>query len=242
MTRYCFCQKLVSNMECHQHIVQQRSVIRFLVLEGVKGSEICRRLKTVYGEHVLSDSTIYEWIAKFKRGESSVNDAPRAGRPISATTETTTLTCFWDHKGPLLVEFLEPGTTINAERYCKTLQKLKRALKDKRPELRDQDVQLLQDNARPHTALRTQQLLARFQWTVINHPPYSPDLAPSDYHIFGPMKNHLRGIHFREENELKNSATKWIRTQSTEFYNRGIRLLPVRWRKCIDSNGDYIEQ
>jgi transposase len=45
-------------------------------------------------------------------------------------------------------------------------------------------VVLLNDNARPHTATRTRALLENFNWGLFDHPPYSPDLAPSDYHLF----------------------------------------------------------
>jgi histone-lysine N-methyltransferase SETMAR len=47
----------------------------------------------------------------------------------------------------------------------------------------------LHDNARPNTAARTRPLLAHFDWELFDHPPYSPDLAPSDYHLFAYLKN-----------------------------------------------------
>jgi histone-lysine N-methyltransferase SETMAR len=40
------------------------------------------------------------------------------------------------------------------------------------------------DNARTQTSLRTQEAIATFGWTVLQHPTYSPDLAPSDFHLF----------------------------------------------------------
>jgi transposase len=45
-------------------------------------------------------------------------------------------------------------------------------------------VALLHDNACQHTAACTQALLEHFNWELFDHPPYSPDLAPSDYHLF----------------------------------------------------------
>jgi hypothetical protein len=51
----------------------------------------------------------------------------------------------------------------------------------------------LHDSARPHTANRRRDLLRRYNWEVLDHPPYSPDLAPSDFHLFGPLKKHLGG-------------------------------------------------
>jgi hypothetical protein len=50
----------------------------------------------------------------------------------------------------------------------------------------------LHDNARPHVASATRQQLEELGWTAIPHPPYSPDLAPSDLHLFRFLKNYLR--------------------------------------------------
>ena len=97
-------------------------------------------------------------------------------------------TVFWDASGVLLIELLPNGQTINADRYIATLKKLKRNIRRKRPGLRDDQVLLLHDNARPHSALRTQEAIQKLGWTTLPHPPYSPDLAPSDFHLFGTMK------------------------------------------------------
>ena len=63
--------------------------------------------------------------------------------------------------------------------------KLDKEIKEKRPELATRKgVIFHQDNARPHTPLATRKKLLELGWEVIPHPPYSPDLAPSDYHLF----------------------------------------------------------
>ena len=90
-------------------------------------------------------------------------------------------TLFWDRKGVLLIEFMEPGTTITSETYCETLKKLRRAIENKRRGMLTSGVVLLHDNVRPHTAARAQALLQKFHWDMFDHPPYSPDLAPSDF-------------------------------------------------------------
>ncbi|EFN78228.1 Histone-lysine N-methyltransferase SETMAR, partial [Harpegnathos saltator] len=48
-----------------------------------------------------------------------------------------------------------------------------------------------QDNARPHTSIVTRQKFRELGWEVLMHPPYSPDLAPSDYHLFLSLQNFL---------------------------------------------------
>ncbi|GBM72519.1 hypothetical protein AVEN_263464-1 [Araneus ventricosus] len=67
------------------------------------------------------------------------------------------------------------------------------AIRLKRPGMLNDGVILLHDNARPHTARKTQELLQKFKWEVWSHPPYSPDLAPSDYFLFPELKEHLSG-------------------------------------------------
>ncbi|GFU53286.1 mariner Mos1 transposase [Trichonephila clavipes] len=91
---------------------------------------------------------------------------------------------FWDRKGVLLCEFMPRGTTINADRYCEILNKLRRAIQNKRRGILTKGVRFHHDNARPHTANRTTALVERFGWEMVSHPPYSPDLAPSDFHLF----------------------------------------------------------
>ncbi|GBM61171.1 Mariner Mos1 transposase [Araneus ventricosus] len=94
-------------------------------------------------------------------------------------------TVFWDHQGLLLVDFHTCGATVNAASYCATLDQLHKAFRRKRPELLLKGVLLLHDNARLHTVLVTRDLKQRFRWNVLVHPPYSLDLAPSDFHLFG---------------------------------------------------------
>ena len=111
-------------------------------------------------------------------------------------------TVFWDAKGILLLDILEPGHTVKANRYCQTLDELIEAVRRKRPGRLTSGVLLQHDNATPHTANATQDWIRRFGWEVLPHPSHSPDLAPSDYHLFGPMKRHLSGQRFTGDDDL----------------------------------------
>ena len=100
-------------------------------------------------------------------------------------------TVFWDTEGLILAEFLEPGQTITAAHYVQILHNLLRALRDKRPGRNI--IIILHDNARPHAARLTSEAISKMGWEVLPHPSYSPDLAPPDYHLFGFVKDQLRG-------------------------------------------------
>jgi hypothetical protein len=63
-------------------------------------------------------------------------------------------------------------------------------------------VRFHQDNARPHIARVTTDLINKFGWDTVTHPPYSPDVAPRDYHLFPELKKHLGGTQFRTGEEL----------------------------------------
>jgi len=103
---------------------------------------------------------------------------------------------FWAEDGILLIDYLPKGQTINAE-YCSSLLvQLKDILKEKRRGKVIKGVLFLHDNAPAHRALATQKKLAYLGFQCLYHPPYSPDLAPSDYHLFPGLKKQLKCRHF----------------------------------------------
>ena len=96
-----------------------------------------------------------------------------------------TLSIWWDYKGVVYFGLLPNNRTINLDVYCQQLVKLEEAIKEKRPELANRKgIVFHHDDARLHTSLATRTKLLEFGWEVMSHPPYSPDLAPSDYHLF----------------------------------------------------------
>ena len=103
-------------------------------------------------------------------------------------------------------------------------------------------VVLLHDNACPHTAASTRELLDQFGWEVFDHPPYSLDFAPSNVHLFTKLKEFLGGKRFRSDEELKNTVNTWLNELAAEEYNKGILKLMLRYDKCLNKLGDYIEK
>jgi len=94
------------------------------------------------------------------------------------------------------IDYLSKGQTINAE-YCSSLLvQLKDILKGKRRGKVTEGVLFLHDNAPSHRALATQKKLAYQGFQCLDHPPYSPNLAPSDYHLFLGLQKQLKGRNF----------------------------------------------
>ena len=86
---------------------------------------------------------------------------PKKSKAFRTSTGKFMMT-FFDCRGFLLVDFLEREATINAKRYADTLQKLRHAIKSKRPGMMSDGIILLSDNARPHTANLVRDKLQRF--------------------------------------------------------------------------------
>ena len=82
---------------------------------------------------------------------------------------------------------MSKGTTINSAAYCQTLNRLHMAIKEKRRVKLSAGMILLHDNTTPHTSRQTSELLQQFKWELLQHPPYSPNLAPCDYNLFGKL-------------------------------------------------------
>lgn len=144
------------------------------------------------------------------------------GNPVKAKTHMSAgkvmATDFWDWRGILLVDFLHECRTINAAYYCKLLGEVKLAYQCKRRNCPIRDVLLLHDNARPHTAAVTQAKLMEIYWETLEHPPYSPDLSPCDFHMFGPLKDALGGKRFENNEQVETFVHNWFDTRPVSFY------------------------
>jgi histone-lysine N-methyltransferase SETMAR len=91
-------------------------------------------------------------------------------------------------------------------------------------------------------ANHTRELLRRYNWEVLDHPPYGPDLAPSDFYLFGPLKKHLGGRRFATDGEVQQAVMSWLQALDTDFFCAGIYGLVYRWDTCLGKYGDYGEK
>lgn len=153
------------------------------------------------------------------------------------------LCIWWDQLGVVYYELLNPSETITGALYRTQLMRLSRALKEKRPQYysRHEKIILLHDNARPHVAAPVKKYLETLDWEVLPHPPYSPDIAPSDYHLFRSMAHALTAQRFTSYEDTKNWVDSWIASKDKEFFRRGIRMLPERWEKVVASDVQNFE-
>ena len=101
---------------------------------------------------------------------------------------------------------------------------------------------LLHDNPRPYTARVTTDALETLKFEVLSHPPYSRDLAPSDFHFFPHLKRDLKGTRIISDDEVKQAVMSWIKQRTPELLIDDMRKLVLVWEKCIERQGDYVEK
>ena len=118
------------------------------------------------------------------------------------------MSVFWDFRGILWYEFLPYGTTVTAKLYSQQLQNVAEQLRKKRGKC--DKVLFLHDNARQHMAKLTQKELETLNFELLPHPPYSPDLAPTDYYLFRSLANHLREKSFDDFDHLKSTIESFF--------------------------------
>ena len=153
------------------------------------------------------------------------------------------LCVWWDIKGILYIELLQPKQTVNAQLQSQQLTRLHEKIREKwtGPGHGYRKVILLHDNSRPHVAMETKETIIKLDWEVMAHHAYSPDLAPFDYHLFRSLEHSLREKSFSNVDDLKNHLDEYFQSKPQSFYRDGIRQLSIKWGKIIDNNVNYFE-
>ena len=143
--------------------------------------------------------------------QESMQWAEKGSKPptkarVRASAGKVMLTVFWDYKGILMVDYLPHKQTINAQYYIEIIRRLRQTIIDKRRGLMRRGPYLLHDNAPSHKAGIAQDAIRQSGLRQLDHPPYSPDLALSNFHLFPNLKKALRGRHFANDEELINAV------------------------------------
>jgi hypothetical protein len=131
--------------------------------------------------------------------------------------------------------------TIKSEGYCETLKYcVGTAIQKRRRGFISSGLVFLHDNARRHTAARTQALLEHFNWELFDQLRWNPDLAPSDSHLFTCLKNWLRTQLFNSNKKLMDGIKTWLNSYAAGFFDIDkLKIIP-RYDKCLNSNSDYV--
>ncbi|EZA54736.1 Histone-lysine N-methyltransferase SETMAR [Ooceraea biroi] len=208
----------------------------FYYRKGKNASQVTNSICSVYGEGALAERTVRKWFAKFRAGDFNLKDQERSGRP--STTDDDQIETLIENNPRYttreLAEILKISKTTVHDHVVKLGY-------EKCPELANRKgVVFHQDNARPHVSLTIRQKLLEFGWDVLPHSPYSPDIAPSDFHLFRSLQNSLSGKNFNSLIDIKNHLEEFFAEKPKKFWENGIFQLCERWTKVMKQNGAYI--
>lgn len=167
--------------------------------------------------------------------------APAKARGSPSTRKTMAIV-FFDSRGLVYTHYVPQGQTVNSHYYCSVLDTLREHIRRKRPNLVSAGWFLHHDNARPHVCGHTREFLARRGIQVVPHPPYSPDLAPADFWLFPHVKINIAGRRFDTFQELKNAWEGVTTPMAAHLYAEAFNSWLVRWQRCIEKGGDYVEK
>jgi histone-lysine N-methyltransferase SETMAR len=95
----------------------------------------------------------------------------------------------------------------------------------------------LHDNASSHNATIVKQFLAQRKVTVLDHPPYSPDLTPADYTLFPKVKSHLKGRFLGSVSDIQKAVTRTLNIIAKDDFYKGIQKLYDRANLCLQLEG-----
>ena len=152
-----------------------------------------------------------KWIlynnVEWKRLWGKWNDLPPTTPKAGLHPKKVILCIRWDWNGVLYYELLPENQMINSNKYCSQSDQLKAALDEKSLELVNRKhIIFHQNNTRLHVSLMTRQKLLQLGWEVLIHLLYSPDISPSDFHLFRSLQNSLNGKNF---NSLEVCKGTW---------------------------------
>lgn len=171
-----------------------------------------------------------QWTESGGSAPKKAKSLPSAGKIMASV--------FWDAKGILLIDYLPKGKTITGEYYRILLDKLDETIREKRPGLQKKKNIF----APVHKSVLTMAKLRDLHYELLEHPPYSPDLAPSDFHLFPKLKMFLAGQRFSSNADAIAAVDGYFAELPENHYKNGIMALEHRWTKCIDIKGDYVEK
>ena len=175
-----------------------------------------------------------QWIEVGCSGPKKTRSVPSAGKFMASV--------FWNAQGILFIDHLEKGKTIIGEYYSNLLTQLDKKIREKRPGLQKKKIIFHHDNAPAHKSVLTIGKLRDLHYELLEHQPYSSDLAPSDFHLFPKLKIFLAGQRFSSNQEAIAAVEGYFVDLKENHYRDGITALEHRWNKCICLKGDYVEK
>ena len=90
--------------------------------------------------------------------------------------------------------------------------------------------------------MKTMVTLIEFSFEWLPHPPYSPDLAPSDYWLFADLEKMPQGKRFGFNEEVIAENEAYFKSKGESFYKKGVEKLEKLWNESITLEGNYVDE
>jgi histone-lysine N-methyltransferase SETMAR len=165
-------------------------------------------------------------------------DRPRKARKTIEKRKIM-LIVFWSIQGFHLIHFLPENCTVNAAYFLTNIITPLNATLSTLVES-PKKILLHMDNASAHNAKVVTNYLETSCMERLPHPPYSPDIAPSDYFLFGCMKQRMKGLHATSRDELTSKITDILMSIDKSILERTYKNWEKRLSWVIDAHGEYI--
>jgi hypothetical protein len=175
-------------------------------------TDIHQCLLNVSGDQTVDVSTVRWWVVYFSSGDSNLRDRPCSRWPCTAVRSMK-----W---GAPWSAHLSKSADYNQGTFECRIQSVGN-------DWQCCNISSLCQVGPTDTSLKTKGHVAKFGWTVLPHPPYSPDLTPSNFHLFWTLKDAVR---------------KWFTSDGVDFYKHSMKAVTRCWWKCIASGDGYVEQ
>jgi len=144
----------------------------------------------------MDETWIHHYTPEFKQQSKQWTEA---GRSVAKKTSSVLsvgkvmASVFWDAEGILFIDYLEKGKTITREYYSNLLTRLDEKIHEKKPSLQKKKIIFHQNNAPTYKSVLAMGKIRDLHYELLEHPPYSPDLDPSDFYLFPKLKLFLAG-------------------------------------------------
>jgi transposase len=151
------------------------------------------------------------------------------------------LTIVWNPRGFHLIDVLPKGLKFNVAHYINTILIPLVERRSAHGTANERKLIVHADNARPHTAKVSTQFLAENRMKPAPHPPYSPDLAPCDFYLFGYVKQRLAGFSFDSAEHLLEAVLEVLDGMETVTLEAVFLEWTQRLMNYIASNREYTD-
>ncbi|XP_018406162.1 PREDICTED: putative uncharacterized protein FLJ37770 [Cyphomyrmex costatus] len=210
--------------------IEQRANIKFCFKLGKTFTETFQLMQQVYGDDCLSRGRVHEWYTRFKNGRKDINDDSHVGQAKFVIT-------------PESIEKVRDFLNIHPKSSLRFMEIELGMSKDSIHRILTEKLgyRMLHDNAPSHRSTLITDFFSKNRILLVNHSPYSPDLTPCDFYLFGKLHLPMKGMRYADIPTIQKACTIILRAMPANDLKSSFEKLLSRANQCIEAEGDYFE-